>query len=98
MAEFVEIRMTIESHERAAELAHGILLACLATSIDIAEAPDQPVHRDTPTWQLTLITTNEQVPALEGHLRSTGATAPLDCRPVIQEFEGYPDWLMDGQS
>ncbi|GAA2834473.1 hypothetical protein [Nonomuraea rubra] len=97
MAEFVEIRMTIGSHERAAELAHGILLAGLATSIDIAEAPGQAVLRDELAWQLTLITTDEQVPTLERHVRAAGADAPVDCRPVIHDFDGHPDWLTDDQ-
>ncbi|GAA4912128.1 hypothetical protein HD597_012250 [Nonomuraea thailandensis] len=97
MAEFVEVRMTIGSHERAAELAHGILLAGLATSIDIAEAPDQALLRDELAWQLTLITTDEQVPALERHVRDAGAEGPVDCRPVIHDFEGHPDWLTGDQ-
>ncbi|TYB67718.1 hypothetical protein FXF51_13125 [Nonomuraea sp. PA05] len=98
MAEYFEVRMAIESHERAAELAHGILLAGLATSIDIAEAPDQPIHRDEPVWQLTLIATDEQVPTLERHIMSSGGGAPIDCRPVNHDFDSYPDWLTDGQS
>ncbi|MEV0996550.1 hypothetical protein [Nonomuraea sp. NPDC050202] len=97
MAEFVEIRMTIGSHERAAELAHGILLAGLATSIDIAEAPDPAAPRDEPAWQLTLITTDEQAPMLERHVRGAGADAPIDCRPVIHDFDGHPDWLTGDQ-
>ncbi|UBU11684.1 hypothetical protein [Nonomuraea gerenzanensis] len=97
MAEFFEVRMTIGSHERAAELAHGILLAGLATSIDIAEAPDQPIHRDEPVWQLTLITTDEQVPSLEQHIRSNGDDAAVVWRPVVHDFDSLPDWLTDDQ-
>ncbi|GAA2213408.1 hypothetical protein GCM10009850_088700 [Nonomuraea monospora] len=95
MAEYFEVRMTIESHERAAELAHGILLAGLATSIDITEAPDQPIHRDEPVWQLTLIATDEQIPTLQRYI---GGGAPIDCQPVNHDFDSYPDWLTDGQS
>lgn len=97
MAEFFELRTTIEGHERAAELAHGILLAGLATSMDIAEVPNPAPHHDNAAWQLTLITTQRQVPILERHIRETGADI-IDCTPVIHDIDHYPDWLTDGQS
>lgn len=94
MAEFFEVRTLIEGHEAAAELAHGILAAGLATSIDIAEVP-QPSAAGPTTWQLTLVTTGQQVPALERHMRSIGARHPIDREPIAHDFNGYPDWLSD---
>ncbi|MEV0615242.1 hypothetical protein AB0I81_18105 [Nonomuraea sp. NPDC050404] len=98
MAEFFEVRTTIEGHEKAASLAHGILLAGLATSIDIAEVPHPAPHCDGTAWQLTLITTERQVSELERHIRQTDATMPIDKEPVMQGFDSYPEWLADDQA
>ncbi|TDD35187.1 hypothetical protein E1286_39935 [Nonomuraea terrae] len=79
MGEFTEVRTTIDGHERAAELAHAILTAGLATSIDIAEVPVP--HRAEPAWQLTLVTTARELPLLERHIKETGAdlvSEPVD--------------------
>ncbi|MFG1700552.1 hypothetical protein [Nonomuraea sp. NPDC049309] len=92
MAEFVEVRTLIEGHEAAADLAHGILLSGLATSIDIAEVP-HPSAAGATAWQLTLVTTEQQVPALERHVRRTGGDRPIDRVPIAHHFDGYPDWL-----
>ncbi|MFG1706417.1 hypothetical protein ACFLIM_24785 [Nonomuraea sp. M3C6] len=93
MAQFIEVRTTIEGHEKAAELAHGILRAGLATSIDITEVPHPA---DETAWELTLITTERQAPTLERHIRETGC--PIVSRPVTHDIDNYPDWLTDGQS
>ena len=95
MAEFFEVRTTIEGRERAAGLAHGILLAGLATSIDIAEVPHPAPHRDDTAWQLTLITTERQVCTLERHIRETGEETPIDSEPVTHDIDRYHDWLTD---
>ncbi|SEH02505.1 hypothetical protein SAMN05444920_12743 [Nonomuraea solani] len=94
MAEYIEVRTTIEGHVRAAELAHGILRAGLATSIDIAEVPHP---HDGATWELTLITTQPQVTTLERHIREGGANRPIISEPDAYDFDRHPDWLIDGQ-
>ncbi|WP_188191837.1 hypothetical protein [Nonomuraea sp. SYSU D8015] len=88
MAEFIEVRTTIEGHERAAALADGILRAGLATSIDIDEAPP-----GESTWRLTLITTRRHAPALEREIRVVGGHGPIVAHPVAHDVDGYPDWL-----
>ncbi|WP_043630293.1 hypothetical protein [Nonomuraea candida] len=98
MAEFFEVRTTIEGHERAAALAHGILLTGLATSIDIAEVPNPAPGHDDTAWQLTLITTERQVSHVERHIRETAGDRPIDRDPVIHDIDRYPDWLADDQS
>ncbi|MEV0387830.1 hypothetical protein [Nonomuraea sp. NPDC050643] len=95
MAEFIEVRTTIEGHERAAELAHGILRAGLATSIDIAEVPHPAIAGNGVAWQLTLITTPPKVGTLERHIREVGADAPITSEPIIHDVDSYPDWLAD---
>jgi hypothetical protein len=93
MAEFLEVRTTIEGHAQAAALAHSILLAGLATSIDIAEVP----ARDTGiAWQLTLITPAPQSAALEQHIRARGAGGPIESQPILHDVDDYPDWLAEG--
>ncbi|MEW1839669.1 hypothetical protein AB0392_17130 [Nonomuraea angiospora] len=91
MAEFIEVRATVEGDERAAALAHGIFSAGLAASIDIAEVPS-PRHGTT-VWELTLITTDGQVPTLERHIRETAGGCSVTSRPVTQDADGHPDWL-----
>lgn len=98
MAEFFEVRTTIGCREQAAELAHGILFSGLATSIDIAEAPDATPGREAPGWQLTFIATGPQVAALERHIRHASPDAPVEAEPVTHDIDSYPDWLTDGQS
>ncbi|MFI7706464.1 hypothetical protein [Nonomuraea sp. NPDC049480] len=93
MAEFIEVRTTIEGHEKAAALANGILRAGLATSIDIDI--DAAPSGEGGTWQLTLITTERQAPTLEQHIRDAGQDGPIVAQPVIHDIEGYPDWLTD---
>jgi hypothetical protein len=95
MAEFIEVRATIEGHEKAAALAHGILRAGLATSIDIDEVPHPSTAPDAAAWRLTLITTKAHAPALERHIRGAGADCPVVSRPVAPDLDGFPDWLMD---
>ncbi|GAA3666997.1 hypothetical protein GCM10022224_033860 [Nonomuraea antimicrobica] len=97
MAEFLEVHTTIEGQERAAELAHGILLAGLATSIDIAEVPHPAPTPDGTAWQLTLITTERQVRTLERHIRETGGERAIDREPVVHDGDGHPDWLAGEQ-
>ncbi|MGW4800120.1 hypothetical protein ACWEPC_47655 [Nonomuraea sp. NPDC004297] len=95
MAEFFEVRMTTETHTRAAELAHGILLTGLATSIDIAALPRPAAQHDDPAWQLTLISTDEHLPALRRHLSAAGGATPIDFEPVSHDIDNYPEWLKD---
>jgi hypothetical protein len=90
MAEFIEVRATIIGHGKAAALAHGILDAGLATSIDIGEVPC-----GESMWELTLITTEQRAPILEQHIRDAGETGPIVARPVTHDVDGYPDWLTD---
>ncbi|MEU5863179.1 MULTISPECIES: hypothetical protein [unclassified Nonomuraea] len=90
MAEFIEVRTTIEGHEQAAALAHTILLAELATSIDIAEAPAAEAGD---SWQLTLITPRERAAALEAHIVANGGA--VDSQPVLHDIDTYPDWLTE---
>ncbi|MEU6711579.1 hypothetical protein ABZ897_08860 [Nonomuraea sp. NPDC046802] len=92
MAEFIEVRTTIEGYERAATLSHRILGAGLATSIDIAEAPD-PAGQ--PVWELTFITTGEAAATLEEQLRANGDGGAVISRPVAHDLDSYPDWLPD---
>jgi hypothetical protein len=91
MAEFIEVRATVEGHERAAALAHGIFSAGLAASIDIAEVPSP--HHGTTVWELTLITTGGQVPTLERRIRETDDGCSVTSRPDTPDADGYPDWL-----
>ncbi|TMR94821.1 hypothetical protein EJK15_31925 [Nonomuraea basaltis] len=90
MAEFIEVRTTIDGHEKAAALAHGLLRAGLATSIDIDEVPS-----DESTWQLTLITAERQAHTVEQRIRETGENGPIISRPVTHDIDCYPDWLTD---
>ncbi|NUR84506.1 MAG: hypothetical protein HOY71_10515 [Nonomuraea sp.] len=92
MAEFVEVRTTIEGHEQAAALAHTILLAGLATSIDIAEDPAEEAGN---AWQLTLIAPQAQAAALEQHIRANGESGPVESQPVLHDVDSYPDWLAE---
>jgi len=92
MAEFVEVRTTIEGHEQAAELAHSILLAGLATSIDIAEVPAVTAGS---AWQLTLIAPRAQAAELERHIRANGESGPVESQPVLHDVDSYPDWLTE---
>ncbi|SDM68495.1 hypothetical protein [Nonomuraea jiangxiensis] len=97
MSEFIEVHTTIEGHERAAELIHGILGADLATSIDISEVPRAGGSSgDITTWELTFITPARRVPDLERHIkeRDGGLIVSL---PVTHDLNDYPDWLADGQ-
>ncbi|TDC09946.1 hypothetical protein E1267_05820 [Nonomuraea longispora] len=96
MAEFIEVRATVEGHERAAVLANGIFRAGLATSIDIAETPHPTAHHDEIAWELTLITTASQAPALERHIRETGFDSPIMSRPLVTDPDNRPDWF-DGK-
>jgi hypothetical protein len=99
MAEFFEVRTTIKGHEKAASLAHGILLAGLATSIDIAEVPDPAPYSHEIAWQLTLITTERQVATLERHIRECGAgDTPIETVPVIHDVDNDPGRLADDQT
>jgi hypothetical protein len=91
MPEFIEVRATVEGHERAAALARGIFSAGLAASIDIAELPS-PRHGTT-VWELTLITTDGQVTMLERRIRETADGCSVTSRPVMPDADGYPDWL-----
>ncbi|WP_327589432.1 hypothetical protein OHA25_22350 [Nonomuraea sp. NBC_00507] len=91
MAEFIEVRATIEGRTKAAVVAHGILRAGLATSIDIDEVP----HPSANAWQLTLITTDQHAPTLEQHIRGSGENGPIVSRPVSHDLDGYPAWLTD---
>ncbi|SDJ58538.1 hypothetical protein SAMN05421874_102312 [Nonomuraea maritima] len=75
MGEFTEVRATIFGHENAAELAHAILSAGLASSIDIAEVPAP--HQDEPAWELTLVTPAPQAPLVEERLRQAGLGATI---------------------
>ncbi|MEQ4717751.1 hypothetical protein [Nonomuraea sp. B19D2] len=95
MAEFIEVRATIEGHERAAALAHAILGAGLAASIDIAEVPS--ARPGEITWELILITTDRQAATLERHIRETGEGCSVVSAPVTHELDGYPDWLTGGR-
>ncbi|MEV4015835.1 hypothetical protein AB0J35_35575 [Nonomuraea angiospora] len=91
MPEFIEVRATVEGHERAAALARGIFSAGLAASIDIAELPSP--HRGTTVWELTLITTDGQATMLERRIRETDDGCSVTSRPVTPDADGYPDWL-----
>ncbi|MGW0805639.1 hypothetical protein [Nonomuraea sp. NPDC002799] len=93
MAEFIEVRTTVEGHERAAALTHGILDAGLATSIDIAEVTQPAQAGDETTWQLTFITTAAQVGILEERIRESGHGGPIISQPVLHDLDAYPDWL-----
>ncbi|MEV0232598.1 hypothetical protein [Nonomuraea sp. NPDC050786] len=95
MAEFIEVRATVEGHEQAAALAHAILGAGLAASIDIAEVPS--TRPGEITWELTLVTTDRHAATLEQHLRQTGECCSIVSAPVIHDVDGYPDWLGDGR-
>ncbi|MFC4122677.1 hypothetical protein [Nonomuraea zeae] len=97
MTEFIEVRTTIEGHEKAAELAHGILRSGLATSIDLTEVAQPAAPHDRTTWQLTLITTEQQAPALELHIRDVDRHAPISRQPVSEDIDAYPDWLINDQ-
>ncbi|GAA3551624.1 hypothetical protein GCM10022419_034910 [Nonomuraea rosea] len=97
MTEFIEVRTTIEGHEKAAELAHGILRAGLATSIDLSEVAQPAARHDMTTWQLTLITTERQAPILEQHIRDIGESIPISRQPVNHDIDHYPDWLINDQ-
>ncbi|MEV5892158.1 hypothetical protein [Nonomuraea fuscirosea] len=98
MAEFFEVRTTIGGREQAAELAHGILFSGLATSIDIAEAPDPAPGREAAGWQLTFIAAGPQVAALERHIRQASPDTPVEAMPVTHDLDSYPGWLTDGQT
>ncbi|MGP3935454.1 hypothetical protein [Nonomuraea sp. KM88] len=98
MAEFIEVRATIEGHERAAVLANGILRAGLATSIDIAETPRPTARHDEISWELTLITTAWQAPALERHIRETGLDSAIVSRPVVADPGSHLDRHPDRQT
>ncbi|MBB5773821.1 hypothetical protein [Nonomuraea jabiensis] len=91
MAEFIEVRATVEGHERAAALARGIFSAGLAASIDIAEVTSP--RGDTTVWELTLITTDGQVPTLERRIRETADGCSVTRRPITHDDDAYPDWL-----
>ncbi|MEU8319856.1 hypothetical protein AB0C33_15965 [Nonomuraea sp. NPDC048881] len=92
MAEFIEVRTTIEGHEQAAALAHTILLAGLATSIDIAEVPAAEAGL---SWQLTLITPREQAAELAAHIGANGGAGTVEAQPVLHDIDAYPDWLIE---
>ncbi|NUS05624.1 MAG: hypothetical protein HOV97_24070 [Nonomuraea sp.] len=92
MAAFVEVRTTIEGHEQAAALAHAILLAGLATSIDIAEVPAEEAGS---AWQLTLIAPESEAAALERHIRANGEGGPVESHPIAHDLDDYPDWLTE---
>lgn len=89
MTEFIEVRTTVEGDERAAALAHGILGAGLATSIDIAEAPSE--RPGEIAWELTLVTTDQHAATIERRLRQAGAGVVT--APVAHDADAYPDWL-----
>ncbi|WP_433433222.1 hypothetical protein [Nonomuraea sp. CA-141351] len=95
MAEFIEVRATIEGYKEAAALAHAILSAGLAVSIDIAEVPS--ARPGEITWELTLITTDRHAATLERHIRETGEGCTVVSTPVTHDADGYPDWLTDGR-
>ncbi|MGI5287634.1 hypothetical protein ACQEVF_30445 [Nonomuraea polychroma] len=89
MAEFIEVRATIEGRENAVAVAHDLLRAGLATSIDIDVVP----HPSASAWRLTLITTDQLAPALEQHIRGSGGSGSIVSRPVTRDVGSYPDWL-----
>ncbi|MEU4514699.1 hypothetical protein AB0G05_34815 [Nonomuraea wenchangensis] len=93
MSAFIEVRTTVEGHEKAAVLAHEILGADLATSIDIDEVPGSSTSAETSAWRLTLITTDAHAPAMEALLRASGHTGPIESRPVTYDIDSYPDWM-----
>ncbi|MFB9628563.1 hypothetical protein [Nonomuraea helvata] len=95
MAEFIEVRATVEGYERAAALAHALLGAGLAASIDIAEVPS--ARPGAITWELTLVTTDRQAATLEQHIRQTGECCSVVSAPVAHDVDGYPDWLGEGR-
>jgi hypothetical protein len=90
MAEFIEVRTTIEGHEKAAAFAHGILIAGLATSIDIAQVPAKGSEI---AWELTLVTPQQQAAALEEHIRADDDAGPAVSQPVLNDIDACPDWL-----
>ncbi|MEO3873937.1 hypothetical protein ABGB18_34430 [Nonomuraea sp. B12E4] len=97
MAEFIEVHTTIEGHERAAELVHGILDAGLATSIDISEVPPAAaLSEDVTTWELTFIAPAAQAPVLERHIRERGFGNLIVSLPVTHSLDNHPGWLTDG--
>ncbi|QYC44351.1 hypothetical protein Nocox_33920 [Nonomuraea coxensis DSM 45129] len=93
MAGFIEVRTTVEGHEKAAALAHEIMGADLATSIDIDEVPAPSSTAETSTWRLTLLIADAYAPALEALMRSSGHAGPVESRPVTHDIDSHPDWL-----
>ncbi|NRQ36782.1 hypothetical protein HII36_33835 [Nonomuraea sp. NN258] len=89
MAEFVEIRATVEGHEKAAEVAHAILCEGLATSIEISEVPSPGPGI---SWQLTLIAPATDRDRLERRLERAGGDLAAAV-PVQAGFDPCPDWL-----
>jgi hypothetical protein len=68
MAETVEVHTTVEGQERAVELAHTILRAGLAHSIDLSPVAGSGAEGgEISTWKLSALTTGAWLAAVEEH-------------------------------
>jgi uncharacterized protein involved in tolerance to divalent cations len=99
MAEFIEVRTTVEGREAATQLAHSIVGARLAASVEISETTrvirwDVGIE-DAALWRLTIITTESLFPALRKHILEgqEDENPPLTTTPLEAGSERYREWL-----
>ncbi|SEG96949.1 Uncharacterized protein involved in tolerance to divalent cations [Nonomuraea solani] len=100
MAELIEVHTTVEGQEKAADLAHDILRAGLAASIDLS-----PVTRlvrwetgveETGAWKVAALTVDTRLPALRQRIERAHGDAvvpPILTFPVTTGSEAYLEWL-----
>ncbi|MFG1704495.1 divalent cation tolerance protein CutA [Nonomuraea sp. M3C6] len=101
MAEFIEVHITIEGHEKASRLAHSLLHTGLAASIDIGEVT-RLIRRENgieeaSAWQLAVITTASQLAAIEQHVGENhrDEEIPILALPTSSGNQAQLDWLRD---
>ncbi len=99
MAEFIEVRTTVEGREAATQLAHGIVGAKLAASVEISETT-RVIRWDVgiegaALWQLAIVTTESLLPALRKHILESqeDENPPITTTPLEAGSERYREWL-----
>ncbi|SDL47464.1 divalent cation tolerance protein CutA [Nonomuraea jiangxiensis] len=72
MVEFIEVHLTVDAPDKASRLAHGLLHAGLAATVDISEVT-RLIRREggieeTSAWQLGVVTTAGRLADIERHV------------------------------
>jgi periplasmic divalent cation tolerance protein len=99
MAEFIEVRTTVEGREVATQLAHGIVSAGLAASVEISETTrvirwDVGIE-EAALWQLAIVTIEGLLPALREQILQgrDDENPPITTTPMEAGSERYLEWL-----